>query len=134
MQTEVARLAAEAAEKEIKSYLEHNTRMLFVTAGMGGGTGTGASPVIARFAKEVKLDSTEEQILVVGVVTLPFSFEGRKRKTQAQEGIKRLKEEVEIEIPTNDVNNQDQGKTPTSKSFGEKISNWLKGILGEEKE
>ena len=49
---ERARIAAEEAEEEIKSYLEHNTRMLFVTAGMGGGTGTGASPVIARFEKE----------------------------------------------------------------------------------
>ncbi len=114
---EVARLAAEAAEKEIKSYLEHNTRMLFVTAGMGGGTGTGASPVIARFAKEVKLDSTEEQILVVGVVTLPFSFEGRKRKTQAQEGIKRLKEEVDAVITINTDKLREYGNFTMTKAF-----------------
>ncbi|MBR5253981.1 MAG: cell division protein FtsZ [Bacteroidales bacterium] len=114
---EIARIAAEEAEEEIKSYLEHNTRMLFVTAGMGGGTGTGASPVIARFAKEIKLESTDEQILVVGVVTLPFSFEGRKRKTQAQEGIKRLKEEVDAVITINTDKLKEYGNFTMSKAF-----------------
>jgi cell division protein FtsZ len=114
---EIARVAAEEAEEEIKSYLEHNTRMLFVTAGMGGGTGTGASPVIARFAKEIQLESTEEQILVVGVVTLPFSFEGRKRKTQAQEGIKRLREEVDAVITINTDKLKEYGNFTMSKAF-----------------
>lgn len=114
---ERARVAAEEAEEEIKSYLEHNTRMLFVTAGMGGGTGTGASPVIARFAKEIQLESTDEQILVVGVVTLPLSFEGRKRKTQAEEGIKRLKEEVDAIITINTDKLREYGNFTMSKAF-----------------
>lgn len=76
-----------------------------------------ASPVIARFAKEVKLDSTEEQILVVGVVTLPFSFEGRKRKTQAQEGIKRLKEEVDAVITINTDKLREYGNFTMTKAF-----------------
>jgi cell division protein FtsZ len=114
---ERARLAAEEAEEEIKSYLEHNTRMLFVTAGMGGGTGTGASPVIARFAKEIQLESTDEQILVVGVVTLPFSFEGRKRKTQAQEGIKKLREEVDAVITINTDKLREYGNFTMTKAF-----------------
>ena len=114
---ERARIAAEDAEEEIKSYLEHNTRMLFVTAGMGGGTGTGASPVIARFAKEIKLESTDEQILVVGVVTLPLSFEGRKRKTQAEEGIKRLKEEVDAIITINTDKLREYGNFTMSRAF-----------------
>ncbi len=59
--------------EEIKEIFEKNTNMLFITAGMGGGTGTGAAPVIAEIAKEMG-------ILTVGIVTLPFSFEGRKRK------------------------------------------------------
>lgn len=114
---ERARIAAEEAEEEIKSYLEHNTRMLFVTAGMGGGTGTGASPVIARFAKEIKLESTNEQILVVGVVTLPLSFEGRKRKTQAEEGIKKLKEEVDAIITINTDKLREYGNFTMSRAF-----------------
>ena len=114
---ERARIAAEEAEEEIKSYLEHNTRMLFVTAGMGGGTGTGASPVIARFAKEIKLESTDEQILVVGVVTLPLSFEGRKRKTQAEEGIKKLKEEVDAIITINTDKLREYGNFTMSRAF-----------------
>lgn len=114
---ERARIAAEEAEEEIKSYLEHNTRMLFVTAGMGGGTGTGASPVVARFAKEIKLESTDEQILVIGVVTLPFSFEGRKRKTQAQEGIKKLKSEVDAVITINTDKLKEYGNFTMSRAF-----------------
>lgn len=114
---EVARQAAEAAESDIKSQLEHNTRMLFITAGMGGGTGTGASPVIARFAKEVKIASSEEQILVVGVVTLPFSFEGRKRKTQAQEGIQKLKQEVDAIITINTDKLREYGDFTMNRAF-----------------
>jgi cell division protein FtsZ len=73
---------------KIREILEKNTRMLFITAGMGGGTGTGAAPVIAKASKEMG-------ILTVGIVTIPFAFEGRKRKLQAEEGLKELKENVD---------------------------------------
>lgn len=75
----------------IKEILEKNTKMLFITAGMGGGTGTGAAPVIAKTCKELG-------ILTVGIVTIPFAFEGRKRRLQADEGIKDLKENVDALI------------------------------------
>ncbi|MFP4287987.1 MAG: cell division protein FtsZ [Bacteroidales bacterium] len=75
----------------IKEILEKNTKMLFITAGMGGGTGTGAAPVIAKASKELG-------ILTVGIVTSPFAFEGRKRKMQADEGLKELKENVDALI------------------------------------
>ena len=74
--------------EEIREILSNNTQMLFITAGMGGGTGTGAAPVIASIAKEL-------DILTVGIVTLPFSFEGKKRRFQADEGIKELKQSVD---------------------------------------
>lgn len=75
----------------IREILEKNTKMLFITAGMGGGTGTGAAPVIAKACKELN-------ILTVGIVTIPFSFEGRKRRMQAEEGLKELKENVDALI------------------------------------
>jgi cell division protein FtsZ len=65
-----------------------NTKMLFITAGMGGGTGTGASPIIAKAAKEM-------DILTVGIITTPFSFEGKRRKTQAEEGLEEFKKYVD---------------------------------------
>lgn len=77
--------AALESREEIRNMLSDNTRMLFITAGMGGGTGTGAAPVIARLAKEL-------DILTVGIVTMPFSFEGKKKCLQAQEGIDELKQ------------------------------------------
>ena len=64
--------------EEIKELLSQNTKMVFVTAGLGGGTGTGAAPVIAQVAKEMG-------ILTVGIVTVPFNFEGRKRRQQAED-------------------------------------------------
>jgi len=73
---------------EIKEILEKNTKMVFITAGMGGGTGTGAGPVIARLAKEMG-------ILTVGIVTVPFVFEGRKRRTQAEAGIDQMRDAVD---------------------------------------
>jgi len=73
---------------DIKEILANNTKMVFVTAGMGGGTGTGAAPVIAKTAKEMG-------ILTVGIVTVPFSFEGRKRKGQAELGIEAIRESVD---------------------------------------
>ncbi len=73
---------------EIKEILEKNTKMVFVTAGMGGGTGTGAAPVIAQAAKDLG-------ILTVGIVTVPFTFEGKKRRSQAEHGIDRMRETVD---------------------------------------
>jgi len=69
---------------EVKSFFSESTKMLFVTAGMGGGTGTGAAPVIAKAAREM-------DILTVAIVTMPFTFEGRRRSQQATEGLAELK-------------------------------------------
>lgn len=81
---------------EIKEILSTNTKMVFITAGMGGGTGTGAAPVIAKAAKDMG-------ILTVGIVTYPFAFEGRKRSKQAEEGLEKLRESVDtILIISND--------------------------------
>ncbi|HTE01322.1 MAG TPA: cell division protein FtsZ [Mucilaginibacter sp.] len=73
---------------DIKQMLGSNTKMLFITAGMGGGTGTGASPIIAKAAREL-------DILTVGIITTPFSFEGKRRKMQAEEGLEELKKYVD---------------------------------------
>lgn len=82
---EVGREAAMESKEEIRELLAHGTKMLFVTAGMGGGTGTGAAPVIAEVARELG-------ILTIAIVTAPFGFEGRKKKQYADEGINRLRE------------------------------------------
>jgi len=87
----VGKEAALSSEDEISKVLDDHTKMLFVTAGMGGGTGTGAAPVVARIAKE-------KNILTVGIVTLPFECEGRRRKQQAQAGIEELKKNVDTLI------------------------------------
>ena len=84
---EVGMRAAEESEDEIRQALE-GADMVFVTSGMGGGTGTGAAPVVAKLAREMG-------ILTVGIVTKPFSFEGKKRMEQAEAGIERLKEYVD---------------------------------------
>ncbi|MFI5170930.1 MAG: cell division protein FtsZ [Chitinophagales bacterium] len=82
--------------QEIKALLEKNTEMVFITAGMGGGTGTGGAPVIAKLAKEMG-------ILTIGIVTVPFGFEGKRRKSQAFEGLETLKHYVDaILIVSND--------------------------------
>jgi len=82
--------------QEIKALLEKNTEMVFITAGMGGGTGTGGAPVIAKLAKEMG-------ILTIGIVTVPFGFEGKRRKSQAHEGLETLKHFVDaILIVSND--------------------------------
>lgn len=88
---EVGKNAAIEDIDRIREILEKNTKMLFITAGMGGGTGTGAAPVIAKTSKEAG-------ILTVGIVTIPFAFEGRKRRMQAEEGLKELKENVDALI------------------------------------
>lgn len=80
---EIGRQAAEESEDDIREILR-GSDMVFITAGMGGGTGTGAAPVVAKIAKELGC-------LTVGIVTKPFTFEGRKRQQQAIEGLKRLK-------------------------------------------
>lgn len=79
------------SEEDIKNILANNTKMCFITAGMGGGTGTGGAPVVARIAQEMG-------ILTVGIVTTPFSFEGRRKLRNADEGIKKLKENVDALI------------------------------------
>ena len=82
------------SENEIRDILKKNTKMVFVTAGMGGGTGTGAAPVIARISKEL-------DILTIGIVTAPFNFEGPKRFKQAQDGIEKMREYVDSLIVIN---------------------------------
>jgi cell division protein FtsZ len=81
---EIGRQATEESLEEIKRILEVNTKMAFITAGMGGGTGTGGAPIIAKICKDLG-------ILTVGIVTTPFAYEGKKRQLQAEEGIKTLK-------------------------------------------
>ncbi len=85
---EVGMKAAEESVESLKELLSKNTKMVFVTAGMGGGTGTGAAPVVARIAREMG-------VLTVGIVTTPFWFEGKARYSQAMEGIDKLKEYVD---------------------------------------
>ncbi|TAH24927.1 MAG: cell division protein FtsZ [Cytophagales bacterium] len=82
---ERGRNAALESKEDIREFMSNNTRMIFITAGMGGGTGTGAAPVIAKIAKEL-------DILTVGIVTAPFSFEGKKKRQQADQGICELRE------------------------------------------
>lgn len=91
---EMGRQAAIENLDEIKVLLERNTKMVFITAGMGGGTGTGAAPVVAKLAKEMG-------ILTVGIVTMPFDFEGNSRKAQAMEGIRALRDCVDSLIVIN---------------------------------
>ena len=85
---EIGREATEESLEEIKKILEVNTKMAFITAGMGGGTGTGGAPIIAKICKDLG-------ILTVGIVTTPFAYEGKKRIAQAEDGINRLKEHVD---------------------------------------
>jgi cell division protein FtsZ len=91
---EVGEQAALESMEEVKQMLSTNTKMVFVTAGMGGGTGTGAAPVIARQAKEM-------DVLTVGIVTMPFQFEGKTRCHQAQKGIEKLRNNVDSLIVIN---------------------------------
>jgi cell division protein FtsZ len=91
---EIGRQAAEESISEIQNMLETGTKMCFITAGMGGGTGTGAAPVIAKASRDMG-------ILTVGIVTSPFGFEGKIRKAQAEEGIKAMREAVDSLIVIN---------------------------------
>ncbi|MBQ6770543.1 MAG: cell division protein FtsZ [Bacteroidales bacterium] len=105
------REAAEMSKDEISALLDENTKMLFVTAGMGGGTGTGGAPVIAKIAKD-------KGILTVGIVTLPMEREGRRRKMQALSGIEELKKCVDalILISTDKLRDQ-YGNLKLSEAF-----------------
>ena len=108
---EVGRNAAIEDIEKIKEVLEVNTKMLFITAGMGGGTGTGAAPVIAQAAAEL-------DILTVGIVTIPFGFEGRKRKQLAEAGINEMKKYVDtILIISNDKLRELHGNLKLSEAF-----------------
>ena len=91
---EVGEQAAIESLEEVKQMLGTNTKMVFITAGMGGGTGTGAAPVIAKMAKEM-------DVLTVGIVTIPFQFEGKMRNEQAQLGVERLRSHVDSLIVIN---------------------------------
>lgn len=91
---EVARQAAEESIDRIQDVLKDNTKMVFITAGMGGGTGTGASPVVAKAAHDLG-------ILTVGIVTIPFAFEGKMKIRQALEGVAALSEHVDALLVIN---------------------------------
>lgn len=110
---------------QLKALLEKQTKMLFITAGMGGGTGTGAAPVIAATAKEMG-------ILTVAIVTIPFAFEGRKRRLQAEEGLRELRKNVDtLLIICNDKLRELYGNLCLSEAFGKAdniLTNAAKGI------
>jgi len=91
---EIGEQAALESMEDVKTMLEHTTKMVFITAGMGGGTGTGAAPIIAKVAREM-------DILTVGIVTIPFQFEGAMRNKQAQTGIEKLRSNVDSLIVIN---------------------------------
>ena len=107
----VGREAAELSRDELEALMDDNTKMLFVTAGMGGGTGTGAAPVVAKLAKD-------KGILTVGIVTMPMEREGRRRKLQAMSGIEELKKCVDtlILISTDKLRDQ-YGNMKLSEAF-----------------
>jgi len=103
--------AALESKEEIRELLGAHTKMVFITAGMGGGTGTGAAPVIAKVAKEM-------DILTVGIVTAPFAFEGRKKRTAADNGIKELSENCDtVLVILNDKLREMFGNLPIRAAF-----------------
>jgi len=105
--------AALESKEEIREMLSNDTKMVFITAGMGGGTGTGAAPVIAKVAKEL-------DILTVGIVTAPFGFEGRKKMAQAEQGIKELKENCDtVLVILNDKLREIFGNLSISEAFAQ---------------
>ncbi|MEO7984206.1 MAG: cell division protein FtsZ [Bacteroidota bacterium] len=115
---DIGRQATEESLEEIKSILEVNTKMAFITAGMGGGTGTGGAPIIAKICKDLG-------ILTVGIVTTPFAYEGKKRQLQAEEGIKILKGYVDtLLVISNDKLRHQFGNLKMREAF-EKADNVL---------
>ena len=108
---EKGRDACEESAAELRELLQRNTRMVFITAGMGGGTGTGAAPVVARIARELG-------ILTVGIVTTPFSFEGNRKFRQALAGIEELKKNVDtVIVISNDKISKMYGSLRKSEAF-----------------
>src|SRR3982750_4764585 len=115
---EIGRQATEESLDELKGILEVNTKMAFITAGMGGGTGTGGAPIIAKICKDLG-------ILTVGIVTTPFAYEGKKRQLQAEEGIKTLKQYVDtLLVISNDKLRHQFGNLKMREAF-EKADNVL---------
>ncbi|MFM7054105.1 MAG: cell division protein FtsZ [Bacteroidota bacterium] len=109
---EVGRKAALENTDEIKEILRHSTKMVFITAGMGGGTGTGAAPIIASIAREMG-------ILTVGIVTIPFGFEGKKRKAQADAGVEEMRKNVDtLLVICNDKLREIHGDLKLREAFG----------------
>ncbi|HJP82531.1 MAG TPA: cell division protein FtsZ, partial [Fimbriimonadaceae bacterium] len=121
---EKGRVAAEESEKAIQAELE-GTDMVFITAGMGGGTGTGAAPVVAEMAKKMG-------ILTVGVVTKPFLFEGPRRKRLAEEGASRLKEHVDtlITVPNDRLIGFVEKRTTMQQAFAAADDVLRQGVQG----
>lgn len=114
---EVAKVAAEEKREEIKDKIK-DARMLFIAAGMGGGTGTGAAPVVASIAKEIELLGDEvTSILTVAIVTTPFTFEGRKRIEQAKLGIAELRKHVDAILVINNDKLREFGKMTLNEAF-----------------
>ncbi len=110
---EVGRNAALESKEDVRELLSDGTRMVFVTAGMGGGTGTGAAPIIAQVAKEL-------DILTVGIVTAPFTFEGKKKMASAEEGIAELKQYCDtVLVILNDKLREVHGNLPIREAFGQ---------------
>ncbi len=110
---DVGKRACEESIEEVKQYLTNNCKMLFITAGMGGGTGTGAAPIIAKTAQAMG-------ILTVGIVTLPFTFEGRRRTSQGMSGLSELKDSVDtLIIVSNDKLRQIHGNLSLSDAFSQ---------------
>lgn len=108
---EIGKQASEESIEDISKILKVNTKMAFITAGMGGGTGTGGAPVVAKICKDLG-------ILTVGIVTTPFTYEGRKRMKQAQEGIAKMRDHVDtILVISNDKLRQQFGNLPYTQAF-----------------
>ena len=108
---EKGREAAVETTEQLREILGQDTKMLFITAGMGGGTGTGAAPVVAEIAREL-------DILTVGIVTLPFSFEGKRRQQQALLGIDELRKHVDaLLVISNDKLRQEHGDMKLTQAF-----------------
>jgi cell division protein FtsZ len=108
---EIGRQATEESLEEIKRILEVNTKMAFITAGMGGGTGTGGAPIISKICKDLG-------ILTVGIVTTPFSYEGKKRQLQAEDGIRVLKNYVDtLLVISNDKLRHQYGNLKMKEAF-----------------
>lgn len=114
----IGRQATEESLEEIKRILEVNTKMAFITAGMGGGTGTGGAPILAKICKDLG-------ILTVGIVTTPFAYEGKKRLAQAEEGIRLMKDHVDtLLVISNDKLRHQFGNLKMKEAF-EKADNVL---------